>query len=380
MAPMKRPAGHATSAAGAPKKAKVVDPAVGTCKEISAAVLEAEGFPADVLRMLSGAVQDSLIPVKEERHAFQEKMIDMLQEVIATLEAAAAGKVATLEVKVGETDNEKASREAAAAAAVQDSIEKAAAVEAAQAALTAATSEVASAEQDKATAEKEQKQGDIEYNSAADQKARLETASSGDYATLKEGTAPATAKLIKGILKLGKDLHWDANMLTAGEQSLAKTQENRGSFDALVIQQLDDAFASGIAKFTDILNNGESAKAERAQKVETSTLAAQAAHEREGERKAELAAAQTALKEAETHVKASNKAVKDFDKDMKQVAVDLKAAKEHHEERQNITKSFRELVDRSAEVPEPSEPSMEVDAEAAEPAADPVADAPTAVA
>jgi len=108
---------------------------------------------------------------------------------------------------------------------------------------------------------------------------------------------------IKKIEKGGKDLGFDMSLLQAVPTALAKSQSDRGSFDNVVMSQIEAEFRKCLVTFAHDLANGEPAKKDRAAKVEaTSSEHAQALASEEAANTAKEAAL-TAQKEAETEHK-----------------------------------------------------------------------------
>mmetsp|Transcript_100980 Transcript_100980/g.253136 ORF Transcript_100980/g.253136 Transcript_100980/m.253136 type:complete len:385 (+) Transcript_100980:62-1216(+) len=351
MAPKRAAAGGKAASQGAAKRSKA-DPIAGQCGAIAAAVRAAPGFPEEMLEMVAGCVKPSLAAVKEDRHEFADKCLGMVDEALQALQTSASEKVAALEAVSAGSAAEEAARSAASEAAAAAMAEKAKALADAKASLAESCKEVAAAKAALAEAEEESKSGALVYTQAVENKAKLEQAFRGDYDTLKQTTVP---KLVKALLKFAHDFHFEDVLVEAAEATLSKPPDARGTFDGLVITELDKAFADKIAALEETVRNEEPAKAERAAALEAAGARLSTAGEDEQARKAAVTEAAVAAKEAENAKKAAERAVKDFGPEMKRTAAELTAAQKKFAEVESIVCSFKELRERSAPPPEEEE-------------------------
>lgn len=349
MAPAKRQAGKAAAASSSGAKRAKTDLLAGKCAAIAESVKAAPGFPKEMLQMVAGTVKVSLQEVKEDRHPFAEKCLKMVDEALQALQTSMSERVCSLEAKVAESDTEKAARVAAAEAAVAALAEKTEALAATKATLTEACQETAAAKAANAEAEEEKKAGAMVYTQAVENKAKLESVLSGDYDMLKQTTA---GKLVKAFVKFARDFDFEGNLIEAAEATLSLPPMARGTFDALVIKELDSVFSAKIAALEETIRNEEPAKAEREAKVEATAARLQKASEEEAARKSELAGAQAAVKEAEGVKKAAERAVKDFGPELKRAGLELVGARKELSECEGVLGSFKELAERAAPVPE----------------------------
>mmetsp|Transcript_41105 Transcript_41105/g.87552 ORF Transcript_41105/g.87552 Transcript_41105/m.87552 type:complete len:377 (-) Transcript_41105:115-1245(-) len=376
MAPMKRPA----AAQAGPAKSK--KPATASSKDIKVvadALLLAE-LPEAVISLLTENLMVSLGVAKEERHQYQEEVIAMISETLDGVEAAIKDRIATSEGKVAEAETDKASREKAAEEATTTATAKSEAVDAAKAALAESTAAHKAAKIALSTAESEQKVGDAKLDAAAGKKTKLESALNGTYTPIKMGTAtPDEVKEgLAMLVKLGKEYSLDPSMLTSLPAALNKAPDSRGSFDAMVLTQVEEEISKHIQELDEELAKGEPSKAERAAKVTTATAELEAAATAETTAKATLKEAQTAQKEAEAEQKAAAKKVKDFDPEMRQVAADLDEEKANLEKLQTgAVATFKALSERS-NIPPPEEEKAEEVAPAEEAPAETVPELPVA--
>jgi len=348
MPAMKRPAaapsapGVSATVAKKPRGGIAAD-----CTEVASLLNEATNYPQDVISMLSVAVQDSLGETKDSRHDFQHRVIGMLREVLVTVERDSASVVSDFETKLSNADGERAAREAVLEAAATAVEQKSAALEEAKAAHADALGQVHQTRIAKVQAEKEQITGDKAYNAAAEQKAKVEAMMNGDFNELKNG--PETN--IKGyarFAKFFKEFDFDPNLITSGQKTFTTAPGARGTFDEMVIRQIDECFQAVVQKQANILSEGEAGRLQRESAVKNAAQQAGAAVEVEVSKKEALAAATTALYDAQSHKKSCEKSLKEFGPEMKQVNAELNAAQQKQATVCGVLQKFQTLVDRIA--------------------------------
>jgi hypothetical protein len=368
----KRPAATEDEGAGA-KKRKIAE----ALTAVSEAVHEAS-LPKDVIAMLGTKklLKECLGIPKEDRHAYQEQVIQMLTEVMESVEADYKSSIADAEAQVAGSDVDKEAKEAAEKTAGEALEAKKQAAEAAKAAENEVADAVKAAKLALACAESDQTDGAAALAKAGGLKEKLEAAQNGTYAALKAGTAEKVGDAVAELAILGEEFAFDGTLITSLPGALKKAPSDRGAFDEMVCKQVEDELAKHIAAQTEILTTGETATAARAQKVVDATAAlesAEAAKTKATEAKTEAVAAQ---KDAEGALKDAAKAVRGHSASTKQAQNDLESSKEALVEFCNVTKAaFAELVSYTLIVPEaPADaepaPAEEAAAEApAEPAA-----------
>jgi len=353
MPAMKRPAA-APSAPGVTAVKKPRGGVAADCAEVASLLNEASNYPQDVISMLSVAVQDSLGETKDTRHDFQHRVIGMLREVLVTVERDGASHVAEFETKLSNADGERAAREAVLEAATSAVEQKNAALEEAKVAHADALGQVHQTRTAKTQAEREQVAGDKAYNTAADQKAKLEAMLNGEYSELKQGPETNVRGYAR-FAKFFKEFDFDPNLITSGQKTFTTAPSARGSFDEMVIKQLDEAFHTAIQSQAGILAEGEAGKIERESVVNNATRQAEAAVELEISKKELVAAATTALHDAQNHRKACDKSLKEFGPEMKQVNAELSAAQDKQNVVCSVLQKFQTLVDRISDIKEAPE-------------------------
>merc|ERR1719433_2699375 len=166
---------------------------------------------------------------------------------------------------------------------------------------------------------------------------------------------------IKKIKKWGKDLGLDSSLLQAVPTCLAKQQADRGSFDLVVMSQIEAEFQRFVEKFTDELASGEPGKKERADKVEVAGSEHAQALAAEEATKAAKEAACTAQGDAETEHKALLKAQQQGAMDRGIATAAVQASKDQLQEfDEGPLAAFKELLELT-EIPPPAPAPVEPD-------------------
>lgn len=367
MAPMKRPAAAAKGPlAKKPATAKSMADA-GKLHEVVKAVTHAKGFPESTLRMLSGTVAGSLGVAKEERHPYQVSVVGMVGEVLASVEAAAKATIAEAETKVSELGGSKSTLDGKAEAAAAELAAKTEAAKAAQAGVAEAAAALKAAKAALATAEHDEKAGSAALEELTSKKAHLESVLADAFAPLKEGTKEDVKPAVSSVSKMGKEFDLDHSLMTSLPSALSKAPADRGSFDTMVVTQVEAEINKKLVEVTGTLAGGEAAKAAAAEKVAAATTAQAAATEKDAGCKAALEAAKAAQKEAETASKAASKELKDFEPSMKKVTKELESATADLAElTEGPLAAYADLLELSNVLPpEPEEPEPPAPAEPA---------------
>jgi len=232
----------------AAKKAKVaatVDPAF-TC--VSDAVMEAEQLPDRVRTMLVEMMPFSLKFASDERHDLQSMAVNMVEETLTAKKSTLEGAVVAAN---GEFDALKAS-ESQLGTAVTNAENALAAQKNVVEAKKTALAEATEAEKASATGltEKRAEQTNAATNLATmeTEKVSIEAAFAEHFGALEEGKAKAALKKLEPFLK---KIEIESTLLTALPSCCAKSKEERGTFDHLVLQELDKSFKAKIAALGD---------------------------------------------------------------------------------------------------------------------------------
>jgi hypothetical protein len=376
MAPkvLKRPASIAGLADDEPsKKGPGASKLREQCGIVADALHEAD-LPKDVVGMLSNRtlLKDCLAVPKEDRHTYQEQVIQMLTEVMEGLEAAFNTKIAEAEKKVAASDVDKAAKEAAEKAASEALEAKKTAAEEAKTASAEAIEAAKAAKAALQAATDAQKAGDAELEAAGSKKEKVE-AGKGFLDAIKAGTVEEGkgSEAIEEVVSIAKNFGFDGTLITTLPSALGKAPGDRGTFDEMVFKQADDLLVKQIARLADTIANGETAKTARAAAVVEATTALETVEATSTAKKDAKTEAAAAQKEAETAFKAAAKEVKGHGPLIKQCQEDVETIKSDLAEFCEGPKAaFAELVAFTLIVPEaPAEAPAEAEVPAEEPAA-----------
>lgn len=375
MGPMKRPAASQAGAASkkaaktpqqrvkagkkslAPppdKKPQELDPIALKCEHVAKTVLDAEGFPPQVLKMLCEALPASLSVTKEDRHRCQEKVLDMVSQVLSSAEGGLIEKINCTEAKLGQADVEKATR--------------ASALETAQATEAAASGALMNAKdaRDQAFFSQEkvneslkealeaQKLLQQELTKTRQRRDALESLQSNVFEPLRLGSAASEEVnvLLEKLAASGKEFTFDPSLLSSLPGALSKTPETRGAFDVVVVDQVDGEIKKHIAALRETISSTEAAGGWHATNVATAEAEVKAAADKLAMTSAGVKEAQIAFRESQTAAKAALKATRSFGIEIEQATAALIEIKGRLEAlREGPLAVFKELVERSSSPP-----------------------------
>mmetsp|Transcript_114627 Transcript_114627/g.319192 ORF Transcript_114627/g.319192 Transcript_114627/m.319192 type:complete len:354 (-) Transcript_114627:126-1187(-) len=293
-----------------PKKAKADPLLVGVLD----ALRQAEGLPEGCRAMLAAGAPAGLGTPVAERHELQAMLVSWIGEVVD-------GTKAKLQEALDEADEEEKGAEVKKQGLEGKVADAKAALEAEDASVATKESEMneatKAAEAAKAAlaeAQEKQKQGDAKMMEATKEKEGLEQALDKDFMVLKkeEGfQVPQAEKSVQALTPIAKRLSLDQSLRVAMPAVAAKLPAERGTFDHLVLDQLEKALTSKVQELREQLEAGKPAMEERASAVQAAQSSSNAAEERQQAASAALAAAReqrgqaaTALSEAEAAVAA----------------------------------------------------------------------------
>lgn len=328
MAPMKR---KASSAAGAvAKKATCVKASVlKKCSVIEAALLAAESYPTDALKIVSENLTRCLGVPKEDRHPFQVKIIEMVGEVLSSVEASFQQNVGNAEDILSKASSEKAAREHALEAAASDFSSTTEATEAAKLALDQGTEASRAGKVVLAEAETAQNQSNKELEDSRDKRAKLESALTELLTPLEEGSLSGNSAKgkISLLMKLAHGFQLDASMLVSLPATLSKAPGDRGTFDTLVCQQFKEELNRHIKSIEGIIVDACSKAACTSRNVDAAKAQLEAARTNEEACRERFNESKTKVEAAKAEHKRVTTALAMFASEMKHIEKNLAAAK-----------------------------------------------------
>jgi len=357
MAPMKRPA--AAPKVAPPKKAKK-DPLAEKAELVTELAEKATGYPEAVLGMLMSSMETSLLVPKDARHEYQEEVVKMFAEVLHSVEEVATAAVAAAQGKAAAVEADKCAKDGVVEATKGIVKEKQEGVEAAKTAMQEAAVAKMAATTEHTSAAAEQKTGDAELDAVEGKKASLESTMAEEFQPLKDGTAGNVKKAVQAVIKALKAQGVEQQLLASADPALSRAAAERGSFDIVVIQQIEEHFMKLKASFQEQLDNGTAAKAERAAKVEKAIEEVAAADACLEARKTELTAAQHSLTDAKVTLVGAQTAAQELLPELEELAGEVEAACAELATCKVALEAFEELAERRSEpAPEAAAPEGE---------------------
>jgi hypothetical protein len=303
---------------GASKKAKVVNPVFA---EIQDALKKAEDLPENCRAMLAAMVPASFATSREARSEQQATIIQWVEDALQNQEAKFLGDVNGVAAKLVDLEAVKASCVADAQKVEATIAEKKETLNLKKHALAEATIAMTATKKSLAEAQDEQRLHDSDFIAMKKEQ---------------EGLAAAFVEHFKAPLDAGEALHYgelqpflskldlEESFMVSAPSSCCKTKEQRGSFDNVVIEALQEALLERATQIKDTVSNRSpesEAREVAVQKAEAQLVVDRAAQEKAA---AELAAAQKDVEIESTILKEKEQAVARCD-------TEIKAVSEQHE-------------------------------------------------
>jgi len=338
---------------GNPHKAKL--------SAVVSALKSTDTLPDSVMEMLAGMSQHCLLTGKDERHAYQNSVIDMVSEALVGIQASMTQAVKDADAIVTGADALKQQR--------------ASTLEAAKATVTALEASLAEKkaklDTDKESmvasvaalkeAESAQTQGDLDLSEASGKKDKMETAVKDALNPLKE--AGGDKKHLKDLEKIAKVFDMDGSLMEALQMSLKKAAASRSHFDGVAVHEFDGACSTIISDLDAVLTNGEPGRIEREGKVTGAKAIQEAACAQHDASATAMSDAQASLKQSKVDVKTAEQGVSNFFSEIQNAANDLDKKKAALEDfQQGAHADFAYLKDPPPPVVE--EPAIEAVPEA----------------
>lgn len=298
-------------------------------KAVAAAVKRAE-LPSGVLHLLSEATPPCLSTFADQRHRYQESVVDMVGQALSGIEVTLQTAVSEASAALDSLDRAKLQSQIIAEAQKRAAAK---AVEASkEATVVEATLKFRLADETLKAKIKDQKAGDGEYNTVDAEKAKVEGAIKKVEAT---SAAAASKKDIHSLESALKAVDMDASLLGVLPNVLHKAPEERGDFDKVTLSNLDSELAKKLEAIEAELAPLAPAKTERANEVAAAQAAFDAAKEARD-------AAKAAQKDASVAVAAASKSLEAAEVAEHKFAHTLKEAKISKEDAEKELVKFRE--------------------------------------
>jgi len=230
----------------AAKKAKS-DPTLASIADV---IMEAEDLPERCRAMLVDVLPFSLTVSTEERHEIHSAAADMVEQTLNAKRSLLEAVVATEETKLAnltsqQVDVASTASEAEMALAAQKEL-----VQTAKLALAEATTAANASRTTLTELRSEQTTGDAKLAHAQEMKTGLESAFELHFKPMKEDAAGPHFKELEPFLK---SIEMEESLLIALPSTCAKSKEHRGTFDTVVLDELEKSIALKIAALGDTI-------------------------------------------------------------------------------------------------------------------------------
>mmetsp|Transcript_32713 Transcript_32713/g.90254 ORF Transcript_32713/g.90254 Transcript_32713/m.90254 type:complete len:384 (+) Transcript_32713:57-1208(+) len=327
-------------------------PVDAKCKQVIDGLRES-ALPEVAFQPLAAAVGNCLGVVREERHAFQERVIDAIADIFGKTDARLEKAIANARAASEEIQTKISACEAEAegAAAKLDALQGEKQAHKLQLASDAQAFQAA-----KATLEQKvvaQTHGLNELLSAEQQKAEVESLAK-EIGTVHEASnkVQACEELVKRMLK---HVGIDESMRTAIPCTLTKAPSALGSFDKMVIEQLNDSVSKRIEKLDEMIASTDQVKEALAKDVSAAEM------QNEVAKKKQMASARAFIAAADK-VNAAEEAHKGLLKDVSELKKQLRTSDRQVGEAEANSELFKDgplaalafLRERSTPCTEPS--------------------------
>lgn len=335
---------------------------------VAQAIQDAQ-VPGVISGMLVGMLEHSLGSFFDDRHTYQNSIVDMIGEVLAEEEKRLQKSVVEEQEHINETEGSRAKREAAVVEAEKirglayDASHKT------KHALSDVAKAFKEAKEAVAAAQASQKVFDKELQASSHNKDLLESTVTDYVKPLIEGTvqeADASHKL-EHLLDVLKRFGFDESMLSALPAALSKDPKSRGVFDMTCVAQLDDSVATRMNALRQELATGEGNKAEHAKAIAAAEAAFEDSRLQQHHAASAFTSARAEHKAAEESLEAAKKDLDSLEEELSTLKQALINAESALAEFVNEVKAaFLTLKDRVS--PPPVQPVAEVgDMEVGEP-------------
>jgi len=370
-------------AGGAAKKAKIEkDPVKESVKMLVSAFEDEDQVGLSTVPAVTKEMLGSIIPMtlgagaaEDERHSYQIQMTDAIGEVLKEVVKIWEGKVTEAKNGVVAAEKVKTIKDDAAAAAESALEARSSETTTAQEKLVAAKQAVVDANTNLGKCKDEVDSFDVQLTKKEGELEKVKAVVTESFTVLKTGVdwpsekdqKAGEKKHLGAIASTLKHLHADTSLMSALESALVKKPEDRGPFDTMAIDQLENILTSKVNEYETFVNNAESNKAEKTAAVTTAetTLADSEAAKTASDEA--LDAAKKAQKEAQAALKDAKKAVDHQAKEVDGAKSTAEDADTSLEDAKKHVEAFEFLYSRPSKAPEP-EP-VEVEEPPAEPPA-----------
>lgn len=265
-----------------------------------AEAIETADLPDSCRAMLLSFVPVCLDSPREERDSLQSLAVDMLSKFFASRRACMKKAIEDESAKLVEWEANAGDLDAKVAAAERELAEKGeASLEVKKKELAVASQAMVATKAAATDAKEAQKAGDVTHQEALEEQQGVEAILKDNLVALKEGNweAAKAQGCIEGLMPLAKRLKLDPSLISAMPSSLIKAPSERGPFDLMVIQQLEEILHAKAKSLAEQIQADGPAVQERAAAVDVAQHAAEEAKQRQQQAASAVFEAQAVVKD-----------------------------------------------------------------------------------
>lgn len=237
----------------------------------------AQGLTDDVRKMLVAMLPEGICVALDEREAPQTACVRMVDEVFKSIMNKMQEQIDTASAALSTVEASKAGLEGKAKEAEETLNAAGEALATSKQTLAGATEAAKAAKDLLAEKEKDQREGDAAYEKAKVEKEALEKALTEEFRLLRDGDGEPEQKKAQWqkLEGLASNIGLEESLIISLPTCMVKKPSERGSFDAMVVAQLEDGIVARIAKLTEDIEAGEPAAAARQAAIDAAAQASE---------------------------------------------------------------------------------------------------------
>jgi len=300
--------------------------------EIQDGLKKAQHLPAQCRDMLAAMVPASLATVREDRSEHQKTVIQWVEDALQQEKDKLTAEANTIAAKLSELEAGKAERVAEVQEAEAALVEKKETVSLRKNALAEATIAMTATKKMLAEKQEEQRVCDSDYLAM---KKEQETLAAAFVEHFKVPLDAGEALHYEELQPFLRNLDLEESFMVSAPSSCMKTPDQRGSFDNVVLQALEQALLDRATQIKDVVSNRSPESVARevgVQKAEEQLAVDRAAQEK----------ATTDLATAQKDVELGTTTLKEVEQAVAKCDVDVKATSEVCEKFRAIQEEFEQ--------------------------------------
>jgi hypothetical protein len=291
------------------------------CAEIAKAVKQATNLPAKVTHLLANVVPHALSVYSDERHDFQVKAVDMVENALGGVEAELRQASVDAKAKVANRDALKANRAQSVIDTANDLATKKGHAALKEAVIVQAELQHDDAKKRLAEVQKAAKAPERDYKNARTKAEGLQALREQQIQPLKD--AAGTKKAIEDLVKGMKKFDVDESLLSTLPSVAAKAPAERGDFDRLTFENVEKVVLAKASEFAAGVQAAAPQMEHAVTQVDTAKNALIAAKDALKNAEEAFKAAQGEVSAAESSVKQAKKTNQSFEGEMKAAEADV---------------------------------------------------------